>query len=74
MRLATEKATGNEFACKSIRKRLDVAAGVPPAKQQQHLDNIKREVRFFMPPMSSHVGLPTSLPVAAIMGASNALA
>ncbi|GFH12462.1 protein kinase domain-containing protein, partial [Haematococcus lacustris] len=31
-----------EFACKSIKKQLD-APSISPAKQQQHLENIKRE-------------------------------
>lgn len=43
VRVARSKATGAEFACKTIPKRLDVP-NLPPAKQVQHLDNIRREV------------------------------
>lgn len=41
--MATSKSNGREFACKSIRKNLDIP-NLPAIKQQQHLDNIKREV------------------------------
>jgi calcium-dependent protein kinase len=34
---------GKEFACKSIAKKLDIP-NVSPSKQNQHLENIKREV------------------------------
>jgi len=43
VRVATEAATGVEFACKSIAKRLDVP-DLSPARQAAHLDNVKREV------------------------------
>lgn len=43
VRVVRSKATGVEFACKSICKRLDVP-NLPPIKQQQHLENIQREV------------------------------
>jgi calcium-dependent protein kinase len=41
--IVTCKRTGREYACKSISKRLNVP-GLAPEKQQQHLENIKREV------------------------------
>mmetsp|Transcript_11822 Transcript_11822/g.32269 ORF Transcript_11822/g.32269 Transcript_11822/m.32269 type:complete len:1088 (+) Transcript_11822:41-3304(+) len=37
------ESTGAEFACKTIEKRLDVP-NLPAVKQEQHLNNIKREV------------------------------
>lgn len=40
--LVIEKATGNEYACKSIKKRLEVL-NVSAERQAQHLDNIDRE-------------------------------
>lgn len=43
VRVVALKSSGAEFACKSICKRLDVP-NLPPIKQQQHLENIKREV------------------------------
>lgn len=43
VRMVVLKSNGAEFACKSICKRLDVP-NLPPIKQQQHLENIKREV------------------------------
>lgn len=43
VRVVRSRATGAEFACKTICKRLDIP-NLPHAKQQQHLDNIKREV------------------------------
>jgi calcium-dependent protein kinase len=43
VRLATNRATGEEVAVKSIAKRLDLP-GVAPQQQQRHLDNIRREV------------------------------
>jgi calcium-dependent protein kinase len=43
VRVVTSKATGAQFACKSICKRLDVP-NLPAGKQLQHLENIKREV------------------------------
>lgn len=42
MRVAVDKASGKEYACKSITKALAIP-NVQPAKQAQHLDNIKRE-------------------------------
>jgi hypothetical protein len=35
--------TGIEWACKAIAKRLSIP-NVSAAKQQQHLENIKREI------------------------------
>jgi hypothetical protein len=35
--------TGIEWACKAIAKRLSIP-NVSTAKQQQHLENIKREI------------------------------
>lgn len=43
VRVAVSKSNGAQFACKSICKRLQVP-NLPPIKQQQHLENIKREV------------------------------
>jgi hypothetical protein len=43
VRVVALKSSGAEFACKSICKRLDVP-NLAPIKQQQHLENIKREV------------------------------
>jgi serine/threonine protein kinase len=43
VRVVRSKTSGAEFACKSICKRLDVP-NLPPIKQQQHLENIQREV------------------------------
>jgi calcium-dependent protein kinase len=43
VRVVRSRASGVEFACKTIRKRLDVP-NLPLAKLQQHVDNIKREV------------------------------
>lgn len=40
--VVTEKATGKEYACKSIKKRLEVL-NVSAERQAQHLDNIDRE-------------------------------
>ncbi|KAG2495634.1 hypothetical protein HYH03_006234 [Edaphochlamys debaryana] len=42
VRVCCDKATGKEWAVKSIEKRLTVP-NISPAKQQQHLENIKRE-------------------------------
>ena len=42
----TERATGREYACKSICKRLDVP-NFSPQKQAAHLDNVRREVKPF---------------------------
>ena len=39
-----ERSTGHEYACKSINKRLNVP-NIAPAKVEQHLANIDREVR-----------------------------
>lgn len=44
VRVITEKATGDEYACKSIRKILQIP-NLPPAKQAQHIDNIRREIK-----------------------------
>ncbi|KAF6254545.1 hypothetical protein COO60DRAFT_312479 [Scenedesmus sp. NREL 46B-D3] len=43
VRVVRSKTSGAESACKSICKRLDVP-NLPPIKQQQHLENIQREV------------------------------
>lgn len=43
VRVVRSRATGTEFACKTICKRLDVP-NLPPAKQEQHVENIRREV------------------------------
>eukprot|EP00879_Flechtneria_rotunda_P009752 GHRR01010202.1.p1 GENE.GHRR01010202.1~~GHRR01010202.1.p1 ORF type:complete len:707 (+),score=240.27 GHRR01010202.1:2191-4311(+) len=43
VRVVRHRSSGVEFACKSICKRLDVP-NLPPIKQQQHLENIQREV------------------------------
>lgn len=40
VRVAVERSSGKEWACKSIAKSLP---SVPPGRQRQHLDNIKRE-------------------------------
>lgn len=42
--VAVEKSTGIEYACKSIKKNLDVT-NVSPQKQEQHLLNIDREIK-----------------------------
>lgn len=44
VRVAVEKNTGIEYACKSIKKLLDVT-NVSPQKQEQHLLNIDREIK-----------------------------
>lgn len=44
VRVVVEKATGAQFACKSIKKLLDVP-NISPEKQAQHLDNIDREIK-----------------------------
>ncbi len=41
--MVRSRATGVEYACKSISKALDVP-NVSPQRQEQHLANIKREV------------------------------
>lgn len=41
--MATEKATGQEYACKSVCKRLNIP-NLSAAKQAAHIDNIKREI------------------------------
>jgi calcium-dependent protein kinase len=43
VRVVRSKATGAEYACKTVAKRLDVP-NLPPAKQAQHLESIRREV------------------------------
>jgi calcium-dependent protein kinase len=43
VRIITRRSDGAQLACKSIAKRLDVP-NLAATKQQQHLDNIKREV------------------------------
>ena len=43
VRVVREKATGKEYACKSIIKRLDVP-NMSVTKQAAYLDNVKREI------------------------------
>lgn len=43
VRVVRSKATGKEYACKSIAKKLDLP-NISPQRQQQHLENITREV------------------------------
>jgi len=45
VRVVIETATGENFACKSIKKRLNVP-NILAAKQAQHLENIDREVKI----------------------------
>lgn len=42
VRVLVERASGKEYACKSINKRLSVP-NIGSAKQAQHLENIHRE-------------------------------
>lgn len=44
-RVVTEKSNGEEYACKSVCKRLDIP-NLSPAKQAQHIDNVKREIEI----------------------------
>lgn len=44
VRVAVEKSSGIEYACKCIKKKLDVT-NVSPQKQEQHLLNIDREIK-----------------------------
>ena len=44
VRVATERTTGTQFACKSIKKHLGVP-NLSLEKQAQHIDNVKREVK-----------------------------
>ncbi|KAL3134980.1 hypothetical protein ABBQ32_007936 [Trebouxia sp. C0010 RCD-2024] len=43
VKVATEKQTGKEFACKSICKMLE-EQGIAGNKQKRHIDNIRREI------------------------------
>ncbi len=43
VRVVRERASGAELAAKTIPKRLNVP-NISPAKQAQHLENLKREV------------------------------
>eukprot|EP00884_Botryococcus_braunii_P014384 jgi/Botrbrau1/22947/Bobra.0030s0022.1 len=43
VRVAVSRATGKEYACKTIRKSLD-APGVSPVAQAAHLANLEKEV------------------------------
>ncbi|GAB4813439.1 hypothetical protein N2152v2_000485 [Parachlorella kessleri] len=43
VRVVIEKTTGQEFACKSVKKRLDIP-NLSVEKQAAHLDNVKREI------------------------------
>ena len=45
VKIVIEKSTDQEFACKSIRKRLDIP-NISPEKLAQHLDNIDREAKI----------------------------
>ena len=45
VRVVIEKSTGLEYACKSIRKTLDIP-NLSPEKQAQHLDSIDREAKI----------------------------
>lgn len=45
VRVVVEKNSGIEFACKSVSKTLDIP-NLSPAKQAQHLDNVKREIKI----------------------------
>lgn len=45
VRVVIERATGMEFACKSIKKRLNIP-NLSVEKQAQHLDNIDREIQI----------------------------
>ena len=49
VRVVRERASGAELAAKTIPKRLNVP-NISPAKQAQHLDNLKREVEVWGPP------------------------
>ena len=61
MLLATEKETGKQYACKCIRKKLDVP-NISIQHQAAHLDHIKREVAILR-------RLKGTLNVAPIIGA-----
>jgi serine/threonine protein kinase/Ca2+-binding EF-hand superfamily protein len=45
VRVVIEKSTGQEFACKSIKKHLDIP-NISAEKLAQHLDNIDREAKI----------------------------
>lgn len=45
VRVVLEKSSGEEFACKSIKKKLDIP-NVSAGKQAQYLDNIDREAQI----------------------------
>lgn len=45
VRVVIEKSTGQEFACKSIKKNLDIP-NISSEKLAQHLDNIDREAKI----------------------------
>ena len=45
VKVVIDKLTGREYACKSIKKKLDVP-NISPAKLAQHLDNIDREAKI----------------------------
>lgn len=44
VRIVISKESGKEYACKSIRKRLDIA-NVSAQRQAAHLENIDREIK-----------------------------
>lgn len=44
VRVVKEKSTGTEYACKSIKKALEIP-NISEDKQFQHLDNIDREIK-----------------------------
>lgn len=43
VRAVTDVLTGVQYACKTVRKRLDVP-NVSVAQQAKHIDNLKREI------------------------------
>lgn len=43
MRAVTDVLTGVQYACKTVRKRLDVP-NVSVAQQAKHIDNLRREI------------------------------
>eukprot|EP00201_Polytomella_parva_P018472 CAMPEP_0175055060 /NCGR_PEP_ID=MMETSP0052_2-20121109/9860_1 /TAXON_ID=51329 ORGANISM="Polytomella parva, Strain SAG 63-3" /NCGR_SAMPLE_ID=MMETSP0052_2 /ASSEMBLY_ACC=CAM_ASM_000194 /LENGTH=537 /DNA_ID=CAMNT_0016319843 /DNA_START=31 /DNA_END=1640 /DNA_ORIENTATION=+ len=47
VRVVINRETGKEYACKSIQKKLDLPFP-NPSREQQHLENIKREASILM--------------------------
>ena len=66
VRVVRDRATGAELAAKTIPKRLNVP-NISPAKQAQHLENLKREVEVCVPPPSGAVS--ASCPGRVLQGA-----